>query len=96
MARAAGPCKRAIIKNGEIVSWEIVKRSPKAKVRQGTFVVWDDLCQTTVKKGSLSDVAFYLYHHPEGDCQILYFGKGGRLVALNPTEKRAIRRYLEE
>ena len=95
MARAAGPCKRAIIKDGKIVGWEVMKRPRKVnKIRQGTYVVWDNLCETTRAKGSLSDVAFYLYHHPEGDCQALFLTRKG-LDNLNAAEKRYIRNYLE-
>lgn len=97
MARAAGPCRRAIIKDGKIVGWEVVKKSPRAnKIRKGTFVIWDDLCQTTRAKGTLSDVAYYLYHHAgEGYCRPMYWTRK-RPVDLNPAEKRAIKKYLEE
>ena len=92
MARAAGPCRRAVIENGQIIGWEIMKkkRSP-APIRSGKFIVWDDLCETTRYEGSLSQVASYLYYEDDSYCKVLY----NDMTDLRPAERKYLRKSLE-
>ena len=96
MARAASPCKRAIIRDGQVVGWEIMKKSPKRQViRPGQFILWDDLCQAERFRGSLVDLANFLYFDYEGIaemCQPLYKDHS----PLNRAEKAYLRRRLEK
>ena len=97
MGRAAGPCRRAIIHDGQIVGWETMKKSSRPKVRSDNrFVVWDDLCQAVRCRGSLWRVASYMRTEDAQYCVLMHEGGRGGLTPLTCAEKALVKRRGEE